>query len=343
MKKAILFNDTTDEWHHGCDLVIQSIKKLLKKNKIELVYSSNSSADYTKDNKLKKIIEKFKIDLFVVNGEGSIHHDSERAIKLLNISNFAKKFKIKSVLINCTYAFNKNINNISLLKKFDLISVRENKSKHELQKFGIKALLVPDLSYYSIETLTNNHNNIQQVVVSDSVISKLTYKLHKYARKNNFKFLPILSFYKINIFQIKSYFGYLKFLVKNLINILFRFNNLDTNHSRFYGTRSVSSFLGTINNSKFFITGRYHSVCIAIKLKKPFVAIKSNTYKIEEMLKDIGLNENRIIEDMTDVNNMLKKKEILEFSSDELSNIDNYNINSISQIENLFILINKIL
>lgn len=47
--------------------------------------------------------------------------------------------------------------------------------------------------------------------------------------------------------------------------------------------------VGSIRNSEVIITGRFHGVCLAILLERPFIAVTSNTHKIEGMLVDAML------------------------------------------------------
>jgi hypothetical protein len=75
----------------------------------------------------------------------------------------------------------------------------------------------------------------------------------------------------------------------------------------------------------------------------PFVAISSNTFKMESLLNDIGLDKRRII-DIKELNDIerLKNKYSL-FSSDEEKNINNYINVANQQIELMFNEINLII
>ncbi|MDC3131992.1 polysaccharide pyruvyl transferase family protein [Pelagibacteraceae bacterium] len=343
MYNAILFNDTSDEMHQGCNLVINSIKKLLKKNKIRLIYSIPSSVDWSEDLKLKEIINKSKINLIIVNGEGSIHHDSFRAFNLIKVGYLGKKLKVKTFLINCTFASNNKITRDSL-ENFDLISVREKRSMLELNKINIKSIVVPDLSFYSnFDKYNNNAKNYKSnnITLSDSVFIKDTISLYKFSKKNKYNFYPILSFYKINFFNLKSWLGLLKFVFKNLTYRLFRIKNYSNYYFRYYGTLTPNNYVKKILNSKLFITGRYHSVCIAIMLRKPFISLKSNTFKIEELLNDIGINRLRVLDNLNSLDDIINRDDINCFTQSESLNIEKYLFNAKNKIEDLFILIKK--
>ena len=122
-KKAVIFNDTSHDYHLGCELVINNLTNLLKKNNITVIGKSKVGERWFEN---QDILNKIDIaDLLIVNGEGTIHNTTMNAIWLLKVSEYAKKRNKKSVLINSVY----ENNNISLKKYmdcFDLISVRES-------------------------------------------------------------------------------------------------------------------------------------------------------------------------------------------------------------------------
>ncbi|MDC2979736.1 polysaccharide pyruvyl transferase family protein [Pelagibacteraceae bacterium] len=339
MKKAILFNDTSNEMHHGCNLVIYAIKKLLIKNNIQLIYSIFSGTDWRKDKLLLKKIKKEKIDLLVVNGEGTIHHDQYYAKILIQVSELAQKYNIKSVLINCTYDSN-DPSQKKLLKNFNIISVREKKSKEDLEGIGVNAIVVPDLSFYYFQNIQLIHKHKRSLFVSDSVLSDYSQSLFMFAAKNNYKFVPILSFYRLKIFNPKSWMGFFKFLLVTLY-LKLTINKSETiffkNLYRFQGKYFTRTYVNLINSNKFLITGRYHDVCIAIMCRTPFVSIKSNTFKIQELLNDIGINKNRVANDISSINNIMRDRKISYFDDFEIANIYKFLFSSKKTIEDLFL------
>ena len=90
---------------------------------------------------------------------------------------------------------------------------------------------------------------------------------------------------------------------------------------RFQGKYFTRTYVNLINSNKFLITGRYHDVCIAIMCRTPFVSIKSNTFKIQELLNDIGINKNRVANDISSINNIMRDRKISYFDDFEIANI----------------------
>ena len=285
MKKAILVNDTSYEGHHGCSYVKEAIVENLHNNDYELILTIPVNKNWKDEGNFFKVIK--EVDLIIVNGEGTIHHSSERAKNIVGISLFAYIRRIRCVLINATYEDNSNkINNLTRL--FDAVYVRENKSHLTLKNCNIHSYVVPDLLYYVNKPLTEKFSI--NVGVTDSVFGNITEKLYNFAFNNNFKFLPILS-------------------INSKINS--DYNNDRINNSE--------SYYSEINNSTFLISGRYHAICMAIQSKTPFYAVSSNTYKIEGMLEDAGLESSRL----KDIN-QITAKNLMEYSDDELKAIDSY-------------------
>lgn len=50
-------------------------------------------------------------------------------------------------------------------------------------------------------------------------------------------------------------------------------------------------YLKWLNALDFYVTGRFHGVCMAAYYGIPFLAFKSNSHKIEGMLKDMGCSD----------------------------------------------------
>jgi len=62
---------------------------------------------------------------------------------------------------------------------------------------------------------------------------------------------------------------------------------------------NLQSYMSWMKGLELFVTGRFHGVCLAMMLQVPFLAIPSNSYKIEGLLKDCGCSE-LIIEDLSE-------------------------------------------
>ena len=137
MKKptVALINDTSiDLSHFGCRLVCQTFREQFARTGLELKVSLNRN--FKLDDYAKQLEG---VDLVVINGEGSIHHDKHR--HLLDLPG-----RFPSVLMNCVYQENSPHPDLS---KFLFISARETASAAEVNRAGGKCITVPDAMFAS--------------------------------------------------------------------------------------------------------------------------------------------------------------------------------------------------
>ena len=144
--RIVILNDTSYESHHGCEMVIKSIKELVLKNGMEVIDTNPVGVDWQENQSLIDNIS--KCDLVLVNGEGTLHHAQPIARELIPIAKYVKEnINIPVVLINSTYQDNGN-EMAEYMKYFDLVYVRETPSKEDLEKYGLQSKVVPDMSFY---------------------------------------------------------------------------------------------------------------------------------------------------------------------------------------------------
>ncbi|MEZ8557530.1 polysaccharide pyruvyl transferase family protein [Vibrio cyclitrophicus] len=306
-KKVVVLNDTKTENHHGCSRVMDNLYYLISKNNGEVIGNSYVSIDWRKNELLKsKIMDS---DIVIINGEGTIHHDSPHAIALLDAANYCQQFNKKIYLINALFQCMSDDLNWKL-KLFDGIYVRDSFSQKELSDKGIKSEVIYDLTFYSNSLDIPIGDRIFNDTYTCSVILERTIKLFEKSKKCNSVFSPIMfgksswvspnntlwskiksngfksSFYKsINI--VKSKIFYRK------INIYSKVYTHDLYHR-------------DIANTKFLVSGRFHSVCFAINSMTPFVALRSNSHKVEALLEDFELSKDRIVDDLDHINTNLR-------------------------------------
>lgn len=144
MHKVMVFNNTS-RYHNGCVKVMQYLHKNLQENNCQILESVYGNID-----KIQFKESNFKqAEVIVVNGEGTMHHDSRGSRQLLEVLRRAKREGKKTFLINSVFqAMSLNDELVRVLKD-TYISVREVKSQRYLKnKFGIDAEVHLDLSYF---------------------------------------------------------------------------------------------------------------------------------------------------------------------------------------------------
>ncbi|MBD3843027.1 MAG: polysaccharide pyruvyl transferase family protein [Campylobacterales bacterium] len=334
MKTAVIINDTSYKPHHGCETVVHNIIFLLHKRDIETIATNQVGISW--DN--KDFLNHMKnADIVIVNGEGTLHHAGNRAKDLARVGQYVKEHLFKPVvLINTIYQDNgPEIG--AYMKYFDLIFVRESFSQIELKKIGILSYVVPDMTFYTPYDLADKHI-VNDIGVSDSVYSSVSKKLYNFCMYNHYRFLPILSVPKINKFNYcSSWLKLARFLILKWIKIILLKLGIPLSYKQkrfLYFIESYKDYINTISNLKLFISGRFHSLCFALKTMTPFIAIRSNSHKIEGMLADIGIGYDRILE-VDDIEEC-KLKKYIEWSDDESTKIHQYINEAPLKIEEMF-------
>ena len=325
MKTAVIINDTSYEAHHGCEMVMKNIFKLLKLQDIEIIDTNPVGVDW---NNSKFITSLKKSDIVIINGEGTLHHSQKRARVLSEVIPFSKKMNKKVILINATIEDN-NEHIIDNIRLSDLIFVRESMSRDYLLEKSIKSHVVPDMTFYT--DINIKHKKRIYIAYTDSVYNDVSIELLREStnRKESI-FIPPLKLTNFNK-SIKLFFKdrlkLVGFKILNAVNVSLEYERL----RYLYFTNSFSDYLDKLYESKVLIAGRFHSMCFSILTQTPFVALKSNSFKIEGLLKDIGI-DSRLYERVNaiDLNNNF------EFELDELKKISKFIKKSKTDIEEMF-------
>lgn len=93
------------------------------------------------------LVDKGDYDVLLVNGEGSMHHDTPAFIKKMKLMEEALDSGHKVLLVNTLWQSNSNDYD-HVLKRLDQIIVREKLSQIDLREnHGIDARVIPDLSF----------------------------------------------------------------------------------------------------------------------------------------------------------------------------------------------------
>lgn len=252
-KSAVLINDTSKEYHIGCYNVINNIQRLCKKNNIRLIdkFTRHEITDKIRLGSLNKKIH--NSDIIIINGEGSLHHHPRRNTKWFPmILKIIPKNK-KIVLINTLWQDMKELkDDIKLLDKIDLISVRESYSYKDLISIypkKEKIIITPDILF-----ATEINNEMVKIGYGDSVHRELRTELTK-----RDIFFPLSYIHKGTYRNIEQ------LVIPTLL-----------------------SYQMWLNSLELYITGRFHGVCLAAMTNTPFVALPSNSHKIEGILTDMG-------------------------------------------------------
>jgi len=310
-KKFLLINDTSTSDNIGCQAVKESLAILLRKkatciDSVPLGYGQaifkelaskssewvDKSADFprykdytTKVNykkwleakeKLRKDDEYLKkadeYDFIVVNAEGSIHHNSPRALTLLaQISLFSE---VKPVyLLNCS-VFNMDETVLKeSLANVKLIHSREGFTYKYLNSHGLNSLYAPDIASVYINSLYYNENLIIKGESNLCLIS-----------------LGVLATPK----NIKHVIDLVK--TKNLVPVYLSMSDGDEDRisheiceqmkvKHFVAADiDLENTLNFLGQFEVIISGRHHLNIFSLRVNSKLICLPSNTLKVEGTL-----------------------------------------------------------
>ncbi|WP_324292692.1 polysaccharide pyruvyl transferase family protein [uncultured Cohaesibacter sp.] len=287
--RAVLFNDTSALGHHGCRLVCEQIGYFCHRYGIEIV------ARYTSDMTIA--IDADRIDLVIINGEGSLHDDSPSSFAIARASRWGTDHNVPVFLINSLFQ------NLGEAIRSDLASataifVRDQQSLKEAEKAGLAARHVPDLtlSFDPSEVGSNGkQGNGGTVTFTDSTLKAISRRLrNRAARLKGSRFLslaatpetlgkgPFGNFKRTSLFWIKHLVG------KGSSGAI-------GNPKYAYCIPRAADFRALFQSGiSLLVAGRFHAVCYALLYDVPFCALKSNSWKTEALLEEAGLGHRLI-------------------------------------------------
>ncbi len=215
-------------------------------------------------------------DLVVVNGEGTLHHDGRGAEIVARAVEQCAAAGRPVALINSVWEGNRRTAIVLPLLAF--AGVRESRSGAAILAQGRPVEIVPDLllSAPAVARLRDIPAQHGALAVFDHVNPSLGIFLARFAGRHRAAFWAMAP--RPPLRSLRTFFGYCRFRVSAGFPRTLRSDHLDT-----------ALAPGVV------VTGRFHGACLAIAAGRPFVAITSNTHKIEGMLDDARLGEGAVV------------------------------------------------
>jgi hypothetical protein len=269
--RAILLNDTRSEEHAGCDLVINNSLSECKRVDIQVVSTVlNSSDDFVQ----RVEYEAPSFDLVLVNGEGTMHDDRQKALNIAHAAKRAKELGKRVILYNTVWQNNRVLN--TYLPYFDLVFCRESLSAREIVEAGCHAEIIPDMIFATHIPEELRKRDGRGIIVLDSVHRKASLRLAWLSLFRGYRYMPIS---RPGLNRIRKRRVLHKLLCKRVVEPLLPERDL----------------IQTLSRCDTIISPRFHGTCLAFMLLKPVVSIASNTHKIEGLYRDVGLPTNLIL------------------------------------------------
>lgn len=308
--KGLLVNDASLLGHHGSALVTAQARRLAEKAGIDLMVG----LDWPTVERTLAGAHDFAV--VIVNGEGSIHHDSKTAFRIAQLGSVLHTSQTPAFLINTSEEANSAAVHAGLAK-FRAIYVRDRPSQVSLARAGIQSTIVHDL------TLTWEACPVASgtgpVFVTDASNQIQARKLFDYARRVGATPIslrtapprPRGTWPRRRIaFELKRLAGHALPDAPWALRYSGSYRSLD------------ELALRLSKQASGLVTGRFHAACLAIRMRLPFVAIAADTSKIENLLSEIGLEKRLVNAAQLDSSTSLPP--ISPFSKIELSAIQSF-------------------
>lgn len=291
---VVVLNDTRVDRHHGCSRVMSALETLIAEMGGRIIASAPAHSDWTQSHQVLEALEKAK--LVVVNGEGTIHHNSKAGLKLLEVAEHAARLGIPCVLLNCAWQDN-GLEFVEKLRQFTLVSVRDTRSAAQIRAAGISCCLVPDLSLYS----PCNDPSLKarsRVGFTDSVMRPVSVALEQARQACHGLSMPI-QFAKPGVSGTYRFFR--ESVAKTDIfhpDFLAAMLGLRLQQYRSQSF-TAQAYIDRLAELELLVSGRFHACTLAMVARTPFVAVSSNSHKIEALISDAGLAPWRLMTEMT--------------------------------------------
>lgn len=326
-----LVNDTRYDNHHGCLTVVRN----LHLGMAELGWRCAGSLPVSSsvDRLAKKKEEIAKADLIIVNGEGSIHHDSKNAMRIFDICSELVEQKPVAI-INALWQDNNPDKWKPILAQCKAVFTRDRRSQRELQLISPSVGYAPDLTFFRYPKPSARHR--AGYACTDSVVNAWSRAAIKSAELDSE--LDYLTLFTGNLhFQrgSKDWGKAIKYacypsLSKLGISVPPRYQSIQ------FADEDTEQFIRHLNQYRAVCVARYHALCFMIQQELPFVAVSSNSHKSEALLEELGLPSEVFLIDKSDIR-LLKHKlyTAVEAYPQYISAVRNFKLQAKEQIQEM--------
>ncbi len=261
-RRALVINETcqipANRQHLGCAIVCSEIEARLNQRGVEVAGWVNFAGGM---NDVLAMDPGLDFDLVVINGEGTLHHNSTRGFEILSVGKYLADAGKSVSLINASWQQNGPWQ-YDLCAGYDLLACRDTRSADELSRGGREVLVVPDLSWGHSLASVDGVPGVD-IAVQDCVVLQTSACLSALARE-----------------------------LDQPLHVMSRFNQElqaaimnDAPVARY--PRVLDELL--LQAAGGWITGRYHGAILALRSRRPTVCLESNTDKIRNLAGEVGL------------------------------------------------------
>jgi len=328
--KLIILNDTdVGGMHFGCSRVMGNIKRLSEQYGLRILTTIPAATPSSSSSMRRAISE---TDIVMINGEGTLHHGRRRARWLIEAVEYAKSKNKPVALVNALYQENPELWN-PVVRELDIIYARDALSATQLARAAGRSVeYMGDLALYD-ETPSFVDADRNGMLFGDSVHIRTTRRLLATAshisRHAPAQVMPITRCYPRSGSRRAAVSGLQTIYAYYCHRRVARFGRIVS------FSHSQHSYMEALRRFALSVTGRFHALCFALLTGTPFVALASNSWKMEAIITDAGLRRDRLIGPR-----MLNPEIILDndwsYSPEERESIDRYIEGSRAKARTLF-------
>lgn len=289
-RRVLVVNDTRVDRHHGCQAVMGTISSLLRRNRMEPVLFWPAHTDWRRDRAFEETLA--SVDLVLINGEGTIHHDRQAGRQLLELGARARAEDVPVALINAGWEAN-GPDLVSLLDDFDLVAARDSRSAERMRAGGATVQVVPDLSLWFARAqgiIPHGSGPRAGIGVTDNVDRFKALTLERVRSDCGGQLVSIVH-------GGPGPVGWIRFLREGValsrdLRHPARLSALLRLRHRLWWQGSADSqrFLTGLGTLKLLVSGRFHACTLALAAGTPLIAQASNTDKIAALFHDAHLD-----------------------------------------------------
>ncbi|WP_112320665.1 polysaccharide pyruvyl transferase family protein [Oceanibium sediminis] len=282
---AVLMNDTRPNNHHGCSRVMDVITEKLAARGIAVIGSAPVGKPWDNNENFLEALR--RADVVVINGEGTMHHGARKGAQMLQVVEHPDRGNTPVFLINTLYQDNPPFWR-RYLRAMAGVSARDSRSAAEMSAVsGREVGFCHDLSLCGSD-LTGDERR-SGVLVGESVLREVSSGLAQLAEN-------ALGDRRIAIKWVEHPPARrLRLGARQMLE--------DAGLGRFFYTQpmlrrvpTVAEYAHELRRAELHVTGRFHGVCLSIATGTPFLAVRSNSWKIEALLEDTGLGTDRLVD-----------------------------------------------
>jgi polysaccharide pyruvyl transferase WcaK-like protein len=279
--RVVVMNDTSGRSHHGCSRVMRLLGEGLARHGLRITARSAAHADWAQDRAFLQALR--EADLVVINGEGTLHHGRPAGARLLSVVDHPDRRGTPVALVNALWQENPGAW-AGQLARCALVSLRDARSLEEVQRAGLTARLVPDLSLSA--GAEPQPGPRQGLIVGDAVRHSARRQLALAARRLGAKALVPTKTRRSALWR--------RWPTGPLLSGLY-YGAAPFGLPPLRLAADEAAYLAALGTSAGHLTGRFHAVCLSLVTGTPVFAVGSNSWKIEALMAEAGLDPDRMV------------------------------------------------